>query len=66
MQRSKAKVLTLIFFLLSYIPLAIFLTFIDKDFKSQKPHFMDLSFLNAKTSSTLLQPPFQREKRASD
>ena len=41
MQRS--KVLTLNFVKLPYLPVAIFLTFIDTDFKIQKPHFIDLS-----------------------
>lgn len=41
MQRS--KVFTLNFVKLPYLPVAIFLTFIDIDFKSQKPHFMYLS-----------------------
>lgn len=50
MQRS--KVLTLNFVKLPYLPVAIFLTFIDTDFKSQKPHFMDLS------SSMLKEVPF--------
>lgn len=34
---------TLNFVKLPYLPVAIFLAFIDMDFKSQKPHFMDLS-----------------------